>query len=130
MQTVAPLYPKRAISQTMKSEGRSVLQYNAKQDLILISKNFFSYSCNLDAFCGKGKAIPQIKFGFFLAFKQSVWPFSGLFLALFGFLLKFSTGDPVCATSVQFAIFCVIFVSVQNRSRIIILSRLKINENL
>jgi len=31
---------------------------------------------------------------FFLAFKQSVWPFYGLFLALFGFLLKFSSGNP------------------------------------
>jgi len=30
---------------------------------------------------------------FLLAFKQSVWPFSGLFLALFGFLLKFSSGN-------------------------------------
>jgi len=45
-------------------------------------------------FCDKGMAIPQIKFGFFLAFKQSVWPFSGLFLALFGFLSKFSFGNP------------------------------------
>jgi len=39
-------------------------------------------------------AIPQIKFGFFLAFKQAVYPFSGLFLAFFGFLLKFSSGNP------------------------------------
>jgi len=31
---------------------------------------------------------------FFLAFKQSVWPFYSLFLALFGFLLKFSSGNP------------------------------------
>jgi len=49
--------------------------------------------------CDNGMAIPQIKFGFFLAFKQSVWPFSGLFLALFGFLLKFSSGNPDCAPS-------------------------------
>ena len=35
-------------------------------------------------------AIPQIKFGFFLAFKQSFWPFSGIFLSLFNFLLKFA----------------------------------------
>jgi len=34
--------------------------------------------------------IPQIKYGFFLAFKRSVW----LFLALFGFLLKFSSDNP------------------------------------
>jgi len=39
-------------------------------------------------------AILQIKFGFFLTFKQSVWPFFGLFFALFGFLLKFSSGNP------------------------------------
>jgi len=44
--------------------------------------------------CDKGMAIPQIKFGFFLTFKQSVWPFSGLLLALFGFLLNFSSGIP------------------------------------
>ena len=37
MQTGAPCYPMCAISQTMKSQGRSVLQYNAKQDLILTS---------------------------------------------------------------------------------------------
>jgi len=30
--------------------------------------------------------------GFFLAFEQSVWSFSGLFLALFGFLLKILSG--------------------------------------
>jgi len=30
---------------------------------------------------------------FFLAFKQSVWPLSGLFSALFGFLLNFSSGN-------------------------------------
>jgi len=30
---------------------------------------------------------------FFLACKHSVWPFSCLFLALFGFLLKFSSGN-------------------------------------
>jgi len=38
VQTVAPFYPKCAISRTIKIQGRSVLQYNAKQDLILISK--------------------------------------------------------------------------------------------
>jgi len=64
MQTVAPFYPKCAISQTMKSQGRSVLQYNAKEDLILISKKKL-FSCNFDVFCDKGMAIPQIKFGFF-----------------------------------------------------------------
>jgi len=40
MQTVTPLYPKCAVSQTVKSQ-RSIsneLQYNAKQDLISISK--------------------------------------------------------------------------------------------
>jgi len=38
--------------------------------------------------------IPQIQFGFFMAFKQSVWRFYGLFLALFGFLLNCSSGNP------------------------------------
>jgi len=28
-----------------------------------------------------------------LAFNQSVWPFSSLILALFGYLLKFSSGN-------------------------------------
>jgi len=41
MQTVCTIYAEYAISQTMKSQGRSVLQYNAKQDLILISKKKF-----------------------------------------------------------------------------------------
>jgi len=36
MQTVAPFYPKCAISQTMKIQEKSVLQCNAKQNLILI----------------------------------------------------------------------------------------------
>jgi len=39
-------------------------------------------------------AIPQTEFDFFLAFKQSVWPFSDLILALFDFLLKCSSGNP------------------------------------
>jgi len=50
-------------------------------------------------FGDKGIAIPQLKFGFLLAFKQSIRPFAGLFLALFGFLLKFSSGNPVTAWS-------------------------------
>jgi len=44
MQTVAPLHPKCAISQTMKSQ-RSIsnkLQYKAKQDLIQISKKIYN----------------------------------------------------------------------------------------
>jgi len=32
MQTVTPVYPKCAIAQTMKSQGRLVLQYNGKHD--------------------------------------------------------------------------------------------------
>jgi len=43
--------------------------------------------------CDKGMTIPQITLGFFQVFNQSVWPFSGLILALFGFLLKFSSGN-------------------------------------
>ena len=85
---------------------KEVLQHDAKQDLILVSKKKIWYSCNLDVFCGKGMAIPQIKFGFFLAFKQSVWPVFGLFIVLFGFLLKFSSDNP--GPSWQPIIFCVI----------------------
>jgi len=55
MQTVAPFYPKFAISQTKKSQGRSVLQYSAEQDSILISKKFLFWSLNS-------------RFGLFLAF--------------------------------------------------------------
>jgi len=44
-------------------------------------------------------AIPQIKFGFFPAFKQSLWPFSGLFSGLLGFLLKFSCGNPASGST-------------------------------
>jgi len=47
-------------------------------------------------FCDKGIAILRTKFGSFLALKQSVWHFFGLFSALFGFLLKFSSGNPGC----------------------------------
>jgi len=94
MVTVAPFYPKCAISQTMKRQRKSVLQYNVKQDFILISKKMFFDILNLDVFCDIGMAIPQIKFVFFLAFKQSVWSVSGLFLAFFGFLLNFSSGNP------------------------------------
>ena len=45
---------------------KSVLQYNDKQDLILISKKiFFLYACNLDVFRDKGMVISQIKLVFF-----------------------------------------------------------------
>ena len=37
-------------------------------------ENFFDIH-NLDVFCDKGMAIPQIRFGFFLTFEQCVWPF-------------------------------------------------------
>jgi len=44
--------------------------------------------------CDKEMTIPQIKFGsFFWPLTKLVWNFSGLFLALFGFLLKFSSGN-------------------------------------
>jgi len=68
-----------------EKSGRSVLQYNAKQDLILISKRNFLCSCNLDVFCDRGMAILQIKFGFFLAFEQSAWPFLASFLHCLAF---------------------------------------------
>jgi len=44
--------------------------------------------------CDKGIAIRQANFGFFQAIEQSVGFFPGLFLALFGFSLKFSSGNP------------------------------------
>jgi len=61
----------------MKRQRKSVLQYNVKQDFILISKKMFFDILNLDVFCDIGMAIPQIKFVFF-------WPLNsrfGLFLA-------------------------------------------------
>ena len=97
MQTVAPLYPKCAISQshTMQSQ-RSIsneLQHNAKIDLNLnVEKNSYDILVIHMFLCDKAMAIPQTKFGFCLAFNQSVWPSSGLFLALFGFLLTFFSG--------------------------------------
>jgi len=45
--------------------------------------------------CDEGIAIPQTKFNFFLVFKQSFWPISILFLALFGLLQNFSSCHPV-----------------------------------
>ena len=61
-----------------KDVGRSVFQYKAKQDLILISKRNFWCSCNLDVFCDRGMAILQIKFGFFSGLLNSrlglFWP--------------------------------------------------------
>jgi len=48
IQTVALFYPKCAISQTTKSQ-RSInndLQYNSKQDLILIAIFLILYYCN------------------------------------------------------------------------------------
>ena len=92
MQIVAPFYPKCAISQAMRSRGGSVLQYNAKQDHNF-EDNFFDI-LEVRCFCNKGMAISQIKSGFFLVFKQLVWRFSGLFFALFDFLLKLSSGNP------------------------------------
>jgi len=89
MQTVAPFYPKCAISRSMKSQGRSVLQYNAKQDLILISKKQNWYSCNLDVFCDKGIAILQSlpffwplnsQFGLFWPLFCIVWLFIEIFI--------------------------------------------------
>jgi len=50
---------KCAISQNMKSQGRSVLQYNDKQDLISISKkNFFDMLVIQILFSDKRMAIP------------------------------------------------------------------------
>jgi len=81
----------RKISASVQCQARFNLNFEEKNfDMLVIC-----------VFCDKGMAIPHIKLGVFLAFKQSVWPFSGLFLALFGFLLKFSSRNPdfnvICA---------------------------------
>ena len=101
MQTVALLHAECAISQTEKSRKISApVQRQAIFNLNFEEK--IGYACNLCALCDKGMAILHIKCGFFLAFKQVVWPFSGVFLALFGFLLKFSSSDnPGSATAVN-----------------------------
>jgi len=89
-------YLRRVCNFTNHEKSRKIsapVQCQARFNLNFEEKNFW-YACNLRVFCDKGMAIPHIKFGFFLAFKQLVWPFSGLFLALFGFLLKFPSGNP------------------------------------
>jgi len=50
----------------MKNQGRSDLQYNAKRDLILNSKKKI---VDLDVFCDKGMAMPQIRFGILFSVK-------------------------------------------------------------
>ena len=55
-------------------------------------ENFEWYSCNLDVSLWQ-KNSNTTKFDFLLAFKQSAWPFSGLFNTVC-FLLKFSSGNP------------------------------------
>jgi len=69
MQTVAPLYPKCAISQIMKSQWSSnELQYKAKEDFISISKYISSDIIVISVFFCDGRiAIPN--FGFFWPFK-------------------------------------------------------------
>jgi len=92
MQTVTLLYPRCAISQTMKRQRsiRNELQNTAKQDLISISKKMSSY--NLVMFLWQRNS-NTTRFGFF-------WPLNNrfglflVFLALFGFLVKFSSDNP------------------------------------
>ena len=87
LQTKAPVHPKCAISQTMKSQ-RSIsneLQYKAKQGLILFQKNYNHIFIIYLFVCDKGIAIPQTKFA-------SIWPLNnrfGLFLASFQHCLAF-----------------------------------------
>jgi len=90
------------------------LQYNAKIDLMSkLKKTSYAILVIHMFLCDNGKAIPHIKFGFFLAFNQSVWPFSGFFLALFGFLLKFSSDNPGpdCQTCERIVTVLVVIVS-------------------
>ena len=64
--------------------------------IILISKKNFFYSYYLNVlFVTKEGQYHKYSLAFFLTFEQSIWPFSDLLLALFGFLLKFSSGNPV-----------------------------------
>ena len=96
MQTVALLYPKCAISYTMKSQ-RSIsnnelqppTQCHARVNLIVISKTFFWYSCNLNVYLWQRNVNTANKVFFFLTFKQSVWPFSGLFYHCLAFYWNF-----------------------------------------
>jgi len=107
VKTVAPLQPKCAFPQTMRSQRNlnDELQYKAKQDLISISKKFSNEILVIWMFlCDKGIAMPQRKFGYFLALTQSVWPFSVLSLALFGFLLKLSSGNLVYHLAVDLVV--------------------------
>ena len=98
MQTVAQFYPKCAISQTMKSQEKSMLQDNAKQDQT-ISKNLFLIKSTFRCSLWKGNGDTANKVWLVSGFEQSVWLLSGLFLALFGFLLKFSSCNPDCSWS-------------------------------
>jgi len=81
------------------------LQYKTKQDFNQISRKIFKDIHVFQMFfCDKGTAIPQTRIVFFVAFKQPVWPFYGLHLALFGFLLKFSSGNPAESSSVHITV--------------------------
>jgi len=72
------------------------LQCKAKQDLISISRKTSNDILVFWMFLrDKGTAMPQRMFGYFLALTQSVWPFSVLSLAIFGFFLKLSSGNLV-----------------------------------
>ena len=99
MQSVTLMHPQCAISQTMKSQRniRNELQRKVKEGVISISKKtsviFLYFRC---VFRDKGIAISQTKFRFFLACKQKRF---GLFLAVFGFLLKFLSGNLECCCS-------------------------------
>ena len=108
MQIVAPLYPKCAISQIMKSQKSisNEFQCNAKQNVTLISKKNSYILVIYVSLCDKRTAIPQIK-SFFLAFKPSV-----LFLVSFShhlFLIEifiWHYGIKVAEKLTAFAIIC------------------------
>ena len=101
IQTVALLYPKCALSQTMKSQ-RSIsnnelqppTQREARVNLIVISKTFFWYSCNLNVFLWQRNGNTANKVWLFLAFKQSAWPFLAFFSTVWLFI-QISSGNPV-----------------------------------
>ena len=111
MQTVAPLYQVCDVTNQEKSGTISAsVQCQARFSLNFEEK--FWYSCNLDVFCDKRMAILQIKFGYFSGLETVGLAFFGLFFALFGFLLEFSSGNPGCAECFSISGYCFPSVAV------------------
>jgi len=66
-------------------------KYKNRQNLVKILKKISSHIFIIEVYsCTKGKRIPPIKFG--VLFWNNRY---GVFQALFGFLLQFSSGSPI-----------------------------------